>query len=153
MAKSFNSRSREGSDAVWSHAPRLHAKFQFTLPRGERLSYRRFHTYTSKFQFTLPRGERLCIARWSVLQYQVSIHAPARGATLSSSKAGRALSTFQFTLPRGERPASITDAFSTICFNSRSREGSDCLFIPVLYAGMFQFTLPRGERQPTNAAG
>ena len=59
--------------------------------------------YQAKFQFTLPRGER----RLHVLAYashgQVSIHAPARGATTARSP------------QRGSRAS----------FNSRSREGSD----------------------------
>ena len=121
----FNSRSREGSDdtsqddkehivVVSIHAPARGAtshtlysleinRFQFTLPRGERLLSReacphfeqRFnsrsregsdgdtHTtgeYTTTFQFTLPRGERLGLRR---------------------QLTGRCL--FQFTLPRGER--------------------------------------------------
>ena len=56
---------------------------------------------------------------------EVSIHAPARGATFVAP--GILLSrAFQFTLPRGERQ------------------------VPPMYSTwwrMFQFTLPRGERQ------
>ena len=55
---------------------------------------------------------------------QVSIHAPARGATICYWLFN-CLRMFQFTLPRGERPSS-TLRHMTI--------------------GMFQFTLPRGER-------
>ena len=61
--KGFNSRSREGSDLIVLSriCPRL--VFQFTLPRGERLD------------------------RIFAVEYDgsVSIHAPARGATLPPS--------------------------------------------------------------------
>ena len=81
-------------------------QFQFTLPRGER---RRLLTATTraiggfnsrsrggsdlakkgvqqirpKFQFTLPRGERLPSERAPLAPCDVSIHAPAGGATWS----------------------------------------------------------------------
>ena len=56
---------------------------------------------------------------------------------------------FQFTLPRGERLAgSMLQRRVYICFNSRSREGSDCILIRWRFSYQkFQFTLPRGERQ------
>ena len=60
---------------------------------------------------------------------EVSIHAPAWGATCGRGGRGRG-SRFQFTLPRGERPpSSPTAATST----------------------PFQFTLPRGERRGDQA--
>ena len=56
----------------------------------------------------------------------VSIHAPARGATLDFHL-WRLLTEFQFTLPRGERRAVKHNSYSVFTgFNSRSREGSDC---------------------------
>ena len=58
-------------------------------------------------------------------ELDVSIHAPARGATYHLC-CHLALSLFQFTLPRGERPLSCSPwASSFSSFNSRSREGSD----------------------------
>ena len=80
--RSFNSRSREGSDPINPAYESQEIPFQFTLPRGERP----------------PPSSRL---RW----WGVSIHAPARGATNTYS-----------------------DIPHNICFNSRSREGSDCFF-------------------------
>ena len=118
----FNSRSREGSDFllyeedvgvyVSIHAPArgatptsqlhiLHGKFQFTLPRGERLRVGGSHRRYDKFQFTLPRGERHQMDR-VIHDRFVSIHAPARGATLSMPGHSQ-IYQFQFTLPRGER--------------------------------------------------
>ena len=99
----FNSRSREGSDRykltsggrgsgfqftlprgerlcqsvgdVWENV------FQFTLPRGERQKRKLNYKNKSEFQFTLPRGERLLCSSRTFPQRQISIHAPARGAT------------------------------------------------------------------------
>ena len=55
---------------------------------------------------------------------QVSIHAPAGGAT-SSRPASFSTVVFQFTLPRGERPFRGPRRGRRRCFNSRSRGGSD----------------------------
>ena len=63
--------------------------FQFTLPRGERLTLLRRASPCLRFQFTLPRGERQTF-RWVVSRS----------------------TSFQFTLPRGERPASGTQRSS-----------------------------------------
>ena len=77
--------------------------FQSTLPRGERpdnsgyvAAYRGFNPRSRAGSDRLPKNLYLCT--------NVSIHAPARGATwvaASQSSAGR----FQSTLPRGERHA------------------------------------------------
>ena len=122
-----------------------------------------------EFQFTLPRGERLSSTRYARIR-SVSIHAPARGATAirlalighltcfnSRSREGSdedshktlpTVSAFQFTLPRGERHICTTKFPTFRRFNSRSREGSDegrLVIVAELYK--FQFTLPRGERR------
>ena len=101
------------------------------------------------FQFTLPRGERQLLGEaggaeldvsihapaWGATPRRpprkdhdnVSIHAPAWGATISTARAG-VIFVFQFTLPRGERPILVD--FSGVFpsgFNSRSRVGSDLL--------------------------
>ena len=102
----FNPRSREGSDwgawCTWTTAE----EFQSTLPRGERLSLlkRSFSSWlfqstlprgerrtcksrtvsTTRFQSTLPRGERLVTAARQSAFIEISIHAPARGATPAS---------------------------------------------------------------------
>ena len=69
------------------------------LPRGERPTPTTSTTSPPLFQFALPRGERRagCHGRGTVLQ--VSIRAPAWGATFVVC----VLVEFQFALPRGER--------------------------------------------------
>ena len=105
--------------------------------------------------------------RFAFLFVTVSIHAPAWGATQVRA-AWRVPEAFQFTLPRGERHIFAIVGVKILCFNSRSRVGSDkskCLVLPKISVSIhapawgatygagtfrqspaFQFTLPRGER-------
>ena len=121
--------------------------FQSTLPRGERLLRKGHCVIHVLFQSTLPRGERLPteLVICAILDYFnprsregsdtvevyqemkdiISIHAPARGATIG-------FACLQHCLPY---------------FNPRSREGSDYKVLLVdLDSQGFQSTLPRGER-------
>ena len=144
--------------------------FQFTLPRGERRTATEEGGLFYKFQFTLPRGERqgfrcsrcrgarrfnsrsregsdcccamlaICcdavsihapargatiLINFLISKEIVSIHAPARGATIRFSWIMLVLKMFQFTLPRGERRHWADNRDAKLGFNSRSREGSD----------------------------
>ena len=76
----------------------------------------------------------------------VSIHAPAWGATRIDFKTTTS-ATFQFTLPRGERPAvaAIASPASPFQFTLPRGERQAAGFRGRLRLG-FQFTLPRGER-------
>ena len=122
--KHFNPRSREGSDL----RHRLHSWMYL------------------QFQSTLPRRERLAGLPILKIQYHISIHAPAKGAT-EICLHPHCIEKFQSTLPRRERPATRTlmlpglrfqstlprrerlnaaALIRMICnFNPRSREGSD----------------------------
>ena len=78
--------------------------FQSTLPRGERPQLPGVAFLYPQFQSTLPRGERL--------------REPSQQMTLHL--------LFQSTLPRGERPSVfVWFCTSLLCFNPRSRVGSD----------------------------
>ena len=78
-----------------------------------------------RFQSTLPRGERHNWASSASFDLQISIHAPARGATSSILYCLHNSSNFNprsregSDYPSGASPSSIAD------FNPRSREGSD----------------------------
>ena len=99
--------------------------FQFALPRGERRKSGRNQHNVVLFQFALPRGER----RPQPLRLLPDIG-------------------FQFALPRGERQANGSLSKVSLCFNSRSREGSDAWMVLAFFAASsFQFALPRGERR------
>ncbi len=81
----------------------------------------------------------------------ISIHAPARGATEGNRKIYMER-VFQSTLPRGERHHYINTFQDVRCnFNPRSREGSDTRCSKQLCTyNRFQSTLPRGERLGIN---
>ena len=77
----FNPRSHEGSDRTCEPIRSHPARFQSTLPRGERQDEKGILPRNGEFQSTLPRGER-------------------RYGGMTNAKSER----FQSTLPRGERP-------------------------------------------------
>ena len=126
MCNRFNPRSRGGSDKDTLSESVSKVLFQSTLPRGERPSSTMITPCRNMFQSTLPRGERQALRSLWLSVYDVSIHAPAGGATMtclevpaggvvvsihapaggatSEAIAARRRSSFQSTLPRGERP-------------------------------------------------
>ena len=134
--------------ATYNHLRRyLVAAFQSTLPRRERPSYSGSKSITfyfnprsregsdnnrktitrwqNIFQSTLPRRERPHFTHLFLPPYTISIHAPAKGATLYQHRFSL-FHIFQSTLPRRERQK--TRCYNTIYtghFNPRSREGSD----------------------------
>ena len=104
------------------------------------------------FQSTLPRRERLFLFAELDLPLDISIHAPAKGATIHFPVRIDQEPQFQSTLPRRERlilksGETITDLISIHApakgatinngssighlsnFNPRSREGSDTLLV------------------------
>ena len=99
----FNPRTREGCDLHSSGGPRHFGEFQSTHPRGVRPRASAART-AARSRFN-PRTREGCDqGHPSVLhRHQVSIHAPARGATAGTT----------------------TTAGRTTCFNPRTREGCD----------------------------
>ena len=122
---SFNPRTRVGCDCflriqttymlVSIHAPAWGATvaktsilvgemaFQSTHPRGVRRSAGWSKYPTRQFQSTHPRGVRRLRGSFLVVFSQVSIHAPAWGATSGENMASSTSSEFQSTHPRGVR--------------------------------------------------
>ena len=122
-------------------------EFQSTLPRGERPRPRVFHFRISRFQSTLPRGERLPSTSHCITSgyfnprsregsdptsspfsppIKISIHAPARGATVILFC--RSIQVKSISIHAPARGATCSD--ETLLqlheyFNPRSREGSD----------------------------
>ena len=82
----FNPRSREGSDGLIRITFNVAEIFQSTLPRGERPAGKIILIPSFVFQSTLPRGERRYRGLLFVYYCQISIHAPARGATAIFTK-------------------------------------------------------------------
>ena len=119
---------------------------QFTHPRGVRQKMRREADEAMTFQFTHPRGVRLGIVPSALAEGDVSIHAPARGATypctteewnklfqFTHPQGVRLINTityklqipFQFTHPQGVRPARGDSPDGGCRFTSRTRKGCD----------------------------
>ncbi len=118
---SFNSRAHAGRDPrvrrtrhdlrVSIHAPTRGATMARTIPFLLRCFNSRAHAgrderrlsqaCSSRFQFTRPRGARHGSSNSKSL-WEVSIHAPTRGATTTSESPPPGC-LFQFTRPRGAR--------------------------------------------------
>ncbi len=77
-----------------------------------------------QFQSTLPRRERRRKPKQGTNHVNISIHAPAKGATHRIRDLQRK-DRFQSTLPRRERHRLHLIKRSDMNFNPRSREGSD----------------------------
>ena len=121
----FNPRSREGSDSF--AAPTLNLLSNFN-PRSREGS-----------DAILSRDPR---------NAEISIHAPARGATMQAQKRA-ILQRISIHAPaRGATRSLFRIAKAGSYFNPRSREGSDVNPLPRRGASIrFQSTLPRGERR------
>ena len=125
-------------------------QFQSTRPRGARRSARIAASRCETFQSTRPRGARPVRELHNLLSEEVSIHAPAWGAThvphcacysaasfnprarvgrdVKGKLLGVLLFLFQSTRPRGARRNQRTLKHRLECFNPRARVGRDsCL--------------------------
>ena len=143
--------------------------FQSTLPRRERRYVFFIVRHPYKFQSTLPRRERLAFSLSTASTPHVSIHAPAKGATLSEYPLFHLHQCFNPRSREGSDDLDLYWFYAPNSFNPRSREGSD---IPITkmklitlvsihapakgatqyrschtMSMVFQSTLPRRERQ------
>ena len=196
-ARGFNSRAREGRDTarpalagrlgVSIHAPARGATksvttmslaplFQFTRPRGARLQrHGRPRGGGHGFNSRAREGRDVLRDRALPCFHPVSIHAPARGATLSSLIFASRVAVFQFTRPRGARlnrrgdvetffsvsihaPArGATIAMPHICaigkvsIHAPARGATTHGFSLLIQNLQFQFTRPRGARRNSDA--
>ena len=97
--------------------------FQSTLPRGERRKHRDWLSGLQNFNPRSREGSDIAY-QYRAQEKQISIHAPARGATSCGSPV-LVRYAFQSTLPRGERLRRFQSMRRASDFNPRSREGSD----------------------------
>ena len=114
--------------------------------RGGRDSSASSQTTARPFQSTRPRGARPgpdCFRQ----NGRVSIHAPAGGATFSTSVLICTI-LFQSTRPRGARRRRRVIYCYPQSFNPRARGGRDKFNSPPACHLRFQSTRPRGARQP-----
>ena len=165
----FNPRSREGSDLTVCPMQQFLLQFQSALPRRERQDRFGLVEIEGAFQSALPRRERHQELWTLSLFRQISIRAPAKGATVRHPGGATAckisirapakgatcrirphrLSRCNFN-PRSREGSDLCgkwwQAFHPY-FNPRSREGSDiCLVKFFLFITKFQSALPRRER-------
>ena len=122
----FNPRSREGSDHIFYGSRRKLSEFQSSLPRGERpgcaagqATISNYFNPRSREGSDRQRGN--CVS----MLIDISILAPARGATGVLDRKLAERHKFQSSLPRGERPYWAVHNPPVCDFNPRSREGSD----------------------------
>ena len=80
--RNFNPRTREGCDHFSFFYFNFYTKFQSTHPRGVRPTLNNRTLIRSLFQSTHPRGVRQDLTMALFKSKDISIHAPARGATL-----------------------------------------------------------------------
>ena len=171
VISNFNSRPRVGGDQEKHRTKTGIQKFQFTPPRGGRPAPGRGAAKQSPpFQFTPPRGGRPFGAPVGGRIGNISIHAPAWGATYHRPRPRQAVGNFN-SRPRvggdncggfcnvnfndfNSRPrvggdwGARTEPHVRRYFNSRPRVGGDFFWLLSLAskALVFQFTPPRGGR-------
>ena len=80
---------------------------------------------SDQFQSTLPRRERPKLAALVFKRYDISIHAPAKGATAEGENASQGTDISIHAPAKGATRALLAQARFPVNFNPRSREGSD----------------------------
>ena len=143
----FNPRSREGSDISDNCNNFRMIRFQSTLPRRERQSSLTEFSCVLMISIHAPAKGATISCPSKVLFCNISIHAPAKGATIVPVIQSNP-NTFQSTLPRRERRICYLLHCRRSDFNPRSREGSDLSQSKQsIQRYLFQSTLPRRERR------
>ena len=99
----FNPRSREGSDSIYKVLQFFHSNFNPRSREGSDNSKHPAIHQNKIFQSTLPRRERPDTLEAVFRPVYISIHAPAKGATMIIRYSFRWELLFQSTLPRRER--------------------------------------------------
>ena len=120
----FNPRSRDGSDQRVPDYYQRAQQFQSTLPRRERRLWLRDHSRGNYFN---PRSREGSDGTDLVLYLacNISIHAPAKGATYPPFGGLKAEEHFNPRSREGSDAIMSTSAATIANFNPRSREGSD----------------------------
>ena len=126
-ARSFNPRTRVGCDLLMTTVVGSSGSFQSTHPRGVRRWVLTERPVALLFQSTHPRGVRPAGRRKRRRARDVSIHAPAWGATSSMETVAPLAVLFQSTHPRGVRLWCWSKILrgTKFCFNPRTRVGCD----------------------------
>jgi len=171
----FQSTRPRGARHTYFFEPPNTLTFQSTRPRGARPPWPQKIRIGAEFQSTRPRGARPPAPATPPIIPEVSIHAPARGATPALSSPFSSFFMFQSTRPRGARLPFSRLYWYIYRFNPRARAGRDgvptasghpynvSIHAPARGATRtdachgatkaFQSTRPRGARRLCNANG
>ena len=149
--RSFNPRPRAGGDAAHRLHRRVCRLFQSTPPRGGRLDVRCDMTAGYSSFNPRPRAGGDAIAGLQTICVDdVSIHAPARGATYARRAARLHRLRFQSTPPRGGRHAdAVSIARQATGFNPRPRAGGD-VGMPSVHASLMYVSIHAPARGATS---
>ena len=121
----FNPRSREGSDVLWDLLPKPIRNFNPRSREGSDPECSMIVNGELGFQSTLPRRERHKHRTGKDRRERISIHAPAKGATLFNRFNPTSQSNFNPRSREGSDLAISAEQLRPLHFNPRSREGSD----------------------------
>ena len=175
----FNPRARVGRDAAGSGGMGSRRGFQSTRPRGARPIPCLRSLASSKFQSTRPRGARpatSCASCWRSRRFQstrprgarpvrtdrgfnhpadVSIHAPAWGATITVSLPGRAGNCFnpRARVGRDHCTRNKNAAICNVSIHAPAWGATGDHQRSARFASLFQSTRPRGARPRARARG
>ena len=143
----FNSRASMGRDTTNPSLNNFERLFQFTRPHGARPALESSTSSWSLFQFTRPHGARQGAARRQARADQVSIHAPAWGATGVGIALPAPVKAFQFTRPHGARHEQFTRERREIEVSIHAPAwGATSASATPPAPSPFQFTRPHGAR-------
>ena len=130
---------------IWPHP--CHCGFQSTPPRGGRRRFIWPHPCHCGFQSTPPRGGRPKPIRDTNRLYQVSIHAPARGATdRPDGNRARPLVSIHAPARGATRRSFIGPLERPVSIHAPAR-GATPLEVSRIFVILFQSTPPRGGRR------
>ena len=143
----FNPRSREGSDFRTLFRLLAYVIFQSTLPRRERRKSGSQCCYGTEISIHAPAKGATTWEYRTTQKLRISIHAPAKGATYTNAYYNCRRWYFNPRSREGSDKVMDSESFKISHFNPRSREGSDFSGRFILYFFyIFQSTLPRRER-------
>ena len=127
----FNPRSREGSDSLVPNRIYCTSSFQSTLPRRERRDWMTARHPSSDFNPRSREGsDRIGVVVVRV-EAPISIHAPAKGATIHLLFGRVVPVNFNPRSREGSDPRQEPRPSARPDFNPRSREGSDVALLDV----------------------
>ena len=147
MRSGFNPRAREGRDCRPRCSCRHQPGFNSPRRRGGRGAHLVVLRVGPPFQPTRPGGARRLRPRLAHDAVAVSIHAPARGATLARPHGASAAEVSIHAPARGATLSTCAPPPARRRFNPRAREGRDAARrVQLDQALLFQSTRPRGAR-------